>query len=177
MNFRESLVALLHRQCLQAPRFGAEIGVHRGRTSKLLLTEFQQLHLYLVDTWAMAAEQTGVSLTRLSAEEQEAFYRETIRQVVQFADRAEILRVDSVAAAGMMTPLDFAFIDADHSRQGCARDLAAYWPVVRKMGLLCGHDYGKEDLPGVTEAVDAFAQERQLELHVEEGNIWWLRKN
>ena len=175
MNFRESLVALLHRQCLQAPRFGAEIGVHRGRTSKLLLTEFQQLRLYLVDTWAMAAEQTGDSLTRLSAEEQEAFYRETIRQVVQFADRAEILRVDSVAAAGMMTPLDFAFIDADHSENAVYDDILFYYPKVKKGGIVAVHDTNLQSVVEATKKARESLKSRVPLNRIKNGVAFWYK--
>lgn len=177
MDFRESLVNLLRTQCFQIPSIGAEVGVHRGRTSRRLLHEFPRLQLYMVDSWTVAEQQTDDSLTRLTAEQQEAFYKETLDQVATFADRIEILRMDSVAAVEHLQPLDFSFVDACHTREGCARDLAAYWGAVRSRGILCGHDYGKADLPGVTEAVDAFAAERGLDLHIEEGNIYWFRKS
>lgn len=176
MTFRESLVNLIRTQCYQSPSFGAEVGVHRGRTSKLLLHEFPRLHLYMVDLWGVAPEQTTDTLTRLTQDEQDQFYRESRDQVATMATRAEILRMDSVAAVEMMQPLDFAFVDACHSKDGCRRDADAYWGIVRPKGILCGHDYGKEDLPGVTIAVDEFVRERGIGLHVEEGNIWWVRR-
>ena len=176
MNFRDSLISLINRQCLQTPRYGAEVGVHRGRTSVRLFHEFPRLHLYLVDSWTVAKEQTGDTLTRLSQEEQDGFYAETCQLVSRYGDRAEILRMDSVAATEFLQTLDFCFVDADHSRDGCARDIRAYWKIVKHRGILCGHDYGKEDLPGVTIAVDDFAREVAADLNVEDGSIWWMRK-
>ena len=176
MDFRNSLVNLIRTQCYQLPSFGAEVGVHRGRTSKRLLHEFPRLHLYMIDLWGVSAEQTTDSLTRLTQDEQDEFYRESRDQVATMAARAEILRMDSVAAVEHLQPLDFAFVDADHGEDGCRRDVHAYWQAVRPKGILCGHDYGKEDLPGVTVAVDEFARDKGIDLHVEDGNIWWVRR-
>lgn len=176
MHYRDSLVQLLKTQCYQSPSYGAEVGVHRGRTSSRLLSEFPKVHLYLVDLWGRAPVETNDPITRLTDEQQQEYYLET-QQQIRFANgRAEILRMDSVAAVEEMQPLDFSFVDADHEYAGCTRDIAAYWNAVKSGGILCGHDYGKSDLPGVTLAVDEFVQARELELHVAEGNIWWLRK-
>lgn len=53
---------------------------------------------------------------------------------------------------------DMVFIDADHSREGVTRDIETARRLIRPGGLICGHDYGEGDWPGVKEAVDsAFA--------------------
>jgi len=58
---------------------------------------------------------------------------------------AEQLRADGVTA-------DMIFIDADHSYEACKADIEAYLPLLRKGGVLCGHDVGS--FPSVTQAVE-----------------------
>ncbi len=57
---------------------------------------------------------------------------------------------------------DFVFIDADHTYEGCKRDILDWYPKIKRGGVLCGHDYVHRRAPtskgiitfGVIEAVD-----------------------
>jgi hypothetical protein len=66
--------------------------------------------------------------------------------------------LDSVAAAHtfLNQSLDFVFINADHSYEGCAADIHAWLPKVKAGGWIGGHDYDNTDYPGfgVKRAVD-----------------------
>ena len=57
--------------------------------------------------------------------------------------RIEILRLDTALAGGPVrdASVDVVYFDADHDREGLARDFAAWIPKVKPSGLLCGHDY------------------------------------
>jgi len=85
-------------------------------------------------------------------------------QATEFAaDRRQVIRARSVDAAARVPDgsLDFVFIDADHSYEGCAADIRAWLPKVRAGGILCGHDYRNTHcpFPGVERAVEeAFGQ-------------------
>lgn len=46
------------------------------------------------------------------------------------------------------------YIDGDHSEEGVAADIAAWFPLVVPGGYICGHDYGEPAWPGVKRAVD-----------------------
>lgn len=48
--------------------------------------------------------------------------------------------------------LDFVFIDADHAFESVTKDLDAWWPKVKKGGIMAGHDYSFA-YPGVVAAV------------------------
>jgi predicted O-methyltransferase YrrM len=48
--------------------------------------------------------------------------------------------------------LDMVWIDADHSHEGCSKDIDMWLPKVKKGGIICGHDYGV--CSGVTTSVD-----------------------
>ena len=66
----------------------------------------------------------------------------------------EIIRALSADAAKLIpdNSVDLVFIDADHTRIGCAADILAYWPKLKVGGVMLGHDYC-ERLHGVIEAV------------------------
>jgi hypothetical protein len=84
---------------------------------------------------------------------------------------ATFLRLPSLAAVTRFPDgyFDAVFIDGDHSYEGVKADIAAWRPKTK--GLLCGHDYGKSDLPGVTQAVDeAFGVPERGS-----GSIWFVR--
>jgi hypothetical protein len=59
-----------------------------------------------------------------------------------FAERVTIRRERTVEAAASVPDesLDFAFIDADHTYEGCLADINAWAPKIRRGGMLCGHD-------------------------------------
>jgi hypothetical protein len=46
------------------------------------------------------------------------------------------------------------FLDADHSYESITQDINAWLPLLAEGGVMCGHDYGYPDYPGVKQAVD-----------------------
>jgi hypothetical protein len=62
---------------------------------------------------------------------------------------------------------DFVFIDADHTFNGCLRDIEDWYPKVKKGGVLLGDDYRVAKLRtgveyGVIEAVEIFTSANNL---------------
>lgn len=164
---RKALTDLIQKT-IGPPARGFEIGVHRGKTSWHLLRTYPGLALGLVDSWGRDID--------------EAFKAEAMGRLEPFSDRIAVF-VDKSTSDDVlnMVPdgaLDFVFIDADHSQAGCHADVEAWWPKVRDGGLFCGHDYGKEDHPGVTVAVDDWMKAKHFP-HcncTDEGHIWWMIK-
>ena len=158
--YRRELARLITQQC-GVPLRGAEVGVHKGKTSALLLKDFSELTLYMVDSWPDREHQWGA-----------------LNRVMKYAQRRVYMQGDSVSKARNIEDgsLDFEFIDADHSHVGCLRDMMAYWPKLREGGLFCGHDYHKADCPGVTQAVGEFGEMHGIEFQEVPGNIWWTLK-
>lgn len=54
-------------------------------------------------------------------------------------------------------PIDYLYVDADHSHEGTLADLQAWAPHVTAGGLILGDDYGSDLYPGVKTAWDQFA--------------------
>merc|ERR1712232_720479 len=59
--------------------------------------------------------------------------------------RADVFfhRTNSVDAAQVFAPesLDLVYIDADHKWWSVVQDLVAWWPNVKKGGMMLGHDF------------------------------------
>jgi hypothetical protein len=153
---------IMGRVHVEHPR-GAEIGVRIGALAAELL-KYPQLTLHMIDSWADTALQTDAyRATRdpnalASAARQEQHYRMTLAAVKFAAGRASILRMRSCDAVAKFADasLDFVFIDADHSYEGCTADIEAWQSKVKPDGVLCGHDYNhvRVEFQGVTRAVD-----------------------
>lgn len=66
---------------------------------------------------------------------------------------------------------DMIYLDASHDELSVAQDLVAYWPLLRKGGILFGDDYSNH--PGVKRAVQKFARGRTInEWQAAEGSQW-----
>jgi hypothetical protein len=164
---------------------GAEIGVFVGDLSKRLLGKSPRLKLCMVDSWgANTAPEfvaSGDFHSTMTQEEQDLSY-EITKAVTSFAgNRATVIRKRSVEAAKDIpdNSLDFAFIDADHSYEGCRDDIKAWFPKVKPGGLLCGHDYENNQHafgPMVKQAVDEFIAEKRLLLDLGENWTWFAVK-
>lgn len=164
------------------PAAGVEVGVFDGLTARVVLQQRPLLSWRLVDPWETHAagsryRRSGDRKARLGAERWSQAEREARRNVRFAADRAEITKVRSLAAA-RATPdgsLDLVFLDADHSYQGVREDIAAWAPKLKAGGWLGGHDYGNPNFPGVRRAVDEFCAAAGLAVETGRDRTWFAR--
>ena len=134
---------------------GAELGVDKGLLFNRLLTDHPSLTLIGVDVCPVPH--------RL----------ERCREIeTQYADRATLLVMTTTAAAYKVADrsLDFVFIDADHTEEGAAADIAEWTSKVRPGGWVGGHDYNVKTFPGVVAAVDRAFGPRVMTY--QPGHIW-----
>lgn len=171
------------RRLPEGALWGVEVGVFAGELSKRLLSR-EDIHLSLVDSWTTHGDGEYANSddfhAKLTQEQQDGFY-ELTKKVVEFAGkRAMIFREDSVEASERFTNgnTDFVFIDADHSYEGCKKDLEAWWPKVKRGGLFSGHDYENTDYTkfGVKKAVDEFADKHGLPVELGDNFTWFIHK-
>lgn len=162
---------------------GAEIGVFAGELSAHLMRARPDLHLIMVDAWDSSVYQKGADdfHAGLTQEQQDAYYAMALAATDFVADQRTIIKSDSISAATWVqeASLDFVFIDADHSYEGCKRDIEIWYPKLKADGLLSGHDYDHPDFPdwGVKRAVHEFADAHGYEVSLGENFTWFIRKN
>lgn len=127
-----------------------EVGCREGRTTGFLLENLPDLNIIAIDPWAPIANADEDYKDWDFAKIEREFWEnvgEHLRRVVMH-------RAMSLDAVEHFTrnSLDIVFIDAAHDYDNCLRDIAAWWPLVRDGGYLCGHDY-QHKFPGVMRAV------------------------
>ena len=148
------------------PLVGAEVGVHRGKTSATLLARRPQLTLYMVDYWGLLDDVTPPQ-GRWGRE----IYEEALAETEFGADRRRVvLGVSPDAAREVPGGLDFVFVDAGHYYNEVLADLRAWWPKVKTGGYLFGHDIDNPDSSfadwGVREAAEEFSAEVDVPMEV-----------
>ncbi len=145
---------------------GAEVGTWKGDFAAQLLRRTRPLRMYLIDPWeyrddpgyerAMFGDRTPGGQAKMDAIHDAVLSR--FRREID-AGTVIVRRSRSVEAADGLEPLDWAYIDGDHTYEAVRADLEAYYPLVKPGGVLAGDDYGMvgwwED--GVRRAVDEFA--------------------
>lgn len=62
--------------------------------------------------------------------------------------------------------IDLAFVDGDHSEQGCLSDLRLLWPRMRSGGIVYVHDVLSKDEDDVTRCVQQFMNEVGLDIEM-----------
>ena len=156
-------------------RYGAELGVSTGRFTVFLCETIPDMRMICVDLWAEQAPRPDIvqaeTYTAAEGWEHDKSLAKFKRDCEQyFPGRVDIRRQHTVEAAkGVQDEsLDFVFIDADHSYEGCLADIRAWGPKVKFGGLIAGHDYS-EKWPGVMRAVNETGGAKLASGHV------WMR--
>lgn len=119
---------------------GAELGLWQGRTIGFLLRQNPSLHMIGVDLWAPQPGNPGPEgYEGWDHNAHETHCRALVRP---FRDRTTIIKGRTAEAAHGLPDgsLDFVFIDADHSEEGCRADIAAWRPKLKPTGWILGHD-------------------------------------
>lgn len=119
-----------------------EVGTHRGDYAARILDRWGG-HLTCVDPWENPPgyENQAAFLDGNGLDRQNDFEIACSRLMI-YGDRVTLLRSTSLKASNEFKAesLDMVYIDGDHTESAVKSDLAAWWPKVRKGGLLAGHD-------------------------------------
>jgi hypothetical protein len=141
------------RLCRHFP--AVEVGSWAGRTALVMSEAMPERPILCVDTWLGSATDITGHLSDKYGQINvfNAFCRNVgpklFQQIFPFVgSSAQAARV-----AGADPKFALVFIDGEHTYDACKADIAAWRPLVRHGGILCGHDYGKM-FPGVPRAVD-----------------------
>ena len=155
-------------------KYGAEIGVKKGNTTRYLLRACPDLVLYAVDLWApQPNKENDLTIERYNSWDHDKIYQQFKANIRRFRSRVFILRGFSTEVCDLVQDesLDFVFIDGDHAYPGCLADLV-FWSVKVKIGgLIAGHDI---HFPGVYQAVQEHTQGRYMEAGID--HCWYYEK-
>lgn len=130
------------------PVAGVELGVFKGINAERLLSMLNIKYMNLYDLWITP----GYAKNRYDYNEH---YKMVMKKYGE-NNKIGIIRMDTVKGADLIkdNSLDFIYIDADHSYKGCKRDLEAWYPKLKKGGVIIVHDY--HCCVGVRRAVTEF---------------------
>lgn len=168
----------------------AEIGVYKGEFAAKNLRNWKH-NYFMIDKWSYVPEQPAFG--DHDHPQRGVHYRsfQTARNSTHFAaERRYMLRTMSTEAVKLFPDgfFDWIYIDALHTKEAVAWDLAAWFPKLRAGGLFSGDDYSDElDTPflpaqrnarnlhgmymfehkfGVIRALHEFVEQHGLQLHV-----------
>jgi hypothetical protein len=156
-------------------RIGVEVGVAFGGHSEAILKHTQVDKLYGVDPYCHSEDYKDIM--NLPQSKFDLLYERTRERLGKYKDRFELVRARSTEAARTLPDsLDFVYLDADHSYEGCLRDIIAWSPKVKEGGVIGGHDYNSSLHPGVTVAVDKYFGCLGWYVKYEGYGCWWVEK-
>lgn len=179
---QKQLTTLISSICSNGRVLAAEIGVHCGETSEVLLRSFRQLSLTMIDAWTsygnVAYSATGDRCASMTNEEHARNKAAALARTEFATERRTVLHCSSLEAAVLIKDhsLDVVFIDAAHDYASVFQDIVAWRPKVRPGGLLSGHDFAhprdRRGIFGVRRAVEEIFN---TNYEVGDGTVWWHR--
>jgi Methyltransferase domain len=175
-SFRE-----IYQQALTEAEDGAkfvEVGSWYGRSAAWMAVEIanssKQIEFYCIDTWQGSIDSPWMAqhLARFGGSAKPAFLHNMERGGVR--DYIIPVEMPSVQAAQSFADnsLDFVFIDAAHDYANVRADVRAWYPKVKKNGVIAGDD---ANWPGVRIGVNETIPESDYVLR-NEANHWWHKK-
>ncbi len=122
----------------------ANIGTYTGR-SAFTIARHTHEKLYCVDTFTGSGSIACPMTDSYARDDVFSAFKKNVEEFER-KEIIEILKMNSVSAAGLLSgcrssKLDLVFIDADHSYSHVAQDIAAWQRLIRKGGIICGHDF------------------------------------
>lgn len=153
-------------------RVGVEIGVAAGGHANTILETTKVERLYGVDPYR--SRESYDDLMNLPQSDFDELHRCACLFLSPHGERFRMIRKASTDAASLITePLDFVYIDAEHTYEAAKSDLALWYPKVKAGGIFSGHDYNSGAFPGVGKAVDEFSIAHGLTINTGPHFFWW----
>jgi len=155
------------------PIVGCEVGTFRGiHAEQMLRTLPNLIHLYLVDPYTMYEgytdfENPSNQLLRRAEEEAKTRLQPYKNRIVWVREKFDAKQIPE--------PLDFIYIDGQHTYEAVTHDIIHAEKLVKPGGIIAGHDYYPlghhlNTRFGVGEAVrDYYGTRHRWEL-----NDWWV---
>lgn len=177
LSEKEHKTVLISLICQERIIRFAEIGVYEGRLMRdLLRSPAGQIleEYYAIDQWLESDKQWRGK----KQADWDGLHDHACKYLPHF-HQLRIIRMNSVKASHLFWDkfFDMVYIDADHSYEAAKRDITAWFPKVRKGGILAGHDYdpwSRKINSQVKKAVDEVFGEENIEKL--KCSVWLHRK-
>ncbi len=159
-----------------------EVGAWHGRSTRAIADNLPEGGVcYAVDSFNGSSGEPDAHVTAKLREGDDAymaFWHNNHDHIL--SGKIIPIRMQSANAAAMLRHLNIqamtVFVDADHSYDGCKADILNFRELVKKGGLLCGHDYNLPeqswDWIGVRQCVDELFPSAQQAPNT---SIWYIR--
>lgn len=146
-------------------KVGVEVGTDHGEYAKVILDRMPNVKLYTIDPFLAYTEGQDVK----TQEDVDKIY-EQAKELLKGYPNCTMVREKSLDAVKRFSPetIDFVFIDGDHTYEEVKKDLNAWAKIVKKGGIVAGHDYREDKARnyGVVEAVNEYVLENNQELYI-----------
>jgi hypothetical protein len=147
---------------------GIEIGVEKADNALSILKELPIEKLFLIDPYIPYEDEHGhfdYSADYAIAHDKLAEYPQVVwlRKTSESANK-EFQNKEA---------FDFVYIDGNHTFEFVKKDITLYYPLIRNNGLIGGHDYTPY-FESVMRAVNEFAEQTELELHLVLPDWWFI---
>jgi len=164
LKTRNQLPELLNELGLNG--VGIEIGTQTGLFSEVILKKSKLVMFWSVDCWEHQKEYNDIA--NHGNLRQRYYHLKTILRLWKFKGRSGIIKgysEDIAKEKDWLENLDFIYIDAEHTYEGCKKNLEIWYSRVKEGGIISGHDYFNGDIPtckecGVKRAVDEFMKKK-----------------
>ena len=146
-----------------------EVGTWKGRSACYMAVEIINSHKDIqfdcVDTWQPIATEKDIP-----EELYKELYGTFLDNIAPVKERINPVQAVSWEGAAFYADesLDFVFIDAAHDYESVTKDLKAWYPKVKKGGVIAGHDYRRDC--GAFYAVNDFF--KGLHIVTKQGPCW-----
>jgi len=156
---------------------GVEVGVAYGGHSESILKNTNVKKLYSIDPYLNYDGYIGDGQCK------EQYVMDDIYHFVKdrlsyYGNRYELVREMSVNVVDNFSDnsLDFVYLDGNHFEEYFKQDINKWWPKVKNGGIICGHDYDHYLFPEITEYVNFFSKNLNLELVHLGTHVWMIKK-
>jgi predicted O-methyltransferase YrrM len=130
-----------------------EVGSYKGRSTRALADHCPGV-VHAVDPWANYVNDNGTESKQINPEAAWPQFQENMKDHLA-SGKLQVHRGTLATALGLRDlKADMVFIDGDHRYEAVMEDVRIARELLRKGGLLCGHDYRHKSWPGVKRAVN-----------------------
>jgi len=150
-----------------------EVGCKEGRTTGHILKSIPDIQVVAIDPWCVQESNGDPKRETYQEWDFAKIEKEFWENVGEHKDRVTFHRRPATEVADIYAKsrqFDLVFIDALHDYESVKRDIADWWPLVRKGGVLAGHDFNHK-WPGVERAIaDSFCL---MDVGVGTDSVWF----